>query len=63
MVKSTSAALNAPSASQLATALASYQGEFLDGFSVEGATRFTGRLRYLVLDGYQQLTVSYRAYC
>jgi len=66
VVKSTSAALNAQSASQLATALASYQGEFLDGFSVEDATRFTEwlvvereRLRYLALDGYQQLTAYY----
>ncbi|MEZ4735881.1 MAG: BTAD domain-containing putative transcriptional regulator [Caldilineaceae bacterium] len=66
VVKSTSAALNPQSATQLATALASYQGEFLDGFAVEDATRFTEwlvvereRLRYLALDGYQQLTAYY----
>ncbi|MEZ4867599.1 MAG: tetratricopeptide repeat protein [Caldilineaceae bacterium] len=66
VVKSTTAALNAQSAAQLATALASYQGEFLDGFTVEDATRFTEwlvvereRLRYLALDGYQRLTAYY----
>ena len=66
VVKTATAALNAQSATQLATALASYQGKFLDGFSVEDATRFTEwlvvereRLRYLALDGYQQLTTYY----
>ncbi|MEZ4867603.1 MAG: tetratricopeptide repeat protein [Caldilineaceae bacterium] len=68
VVKNTTATMSVQSAAQLATALATYQGEFLDGLHIEDAARFTEwlvvereRLRYLALDGYQRLTAYYLA--
>ncbi|MCB9150817.1 MAG: tetratricopeptide repeat protein [Caldilineaceae bacterium] len=65
-VQTTTPAMSVQTAPRLAAALACYQGDFLEGLHVENAARFVEwlvvereRLRYLALDGYQQLIACY----